>query len=1260
MSGCGDQKNPLQRSGTSQQQRLLAGLQPGYVRVDERHFADWIYFAAELSRYLNYFNAKGIVTGDWTPFFNSDVSAVLGSVAIQDADKYRQEIKSRFDFLKDEDHAVPINPVKENLTELFAAIFSFSHALDVYIMKLSDELSVKFTLQNLIERKLAPALQRLIGYYKGAKSLGFLREPDISGWNILNVSVVDARDIVEVTGLQERWWTGASDWDTYVANIPADESIFGDATWADFRRINHAAHHNLFASVFDQYLSAYVKTVQESEKELLKTLGDWDTHPAHYALFLSFLKLFQLVQSSANTITERHLDFYYKEVLRMLPKEAEPNKAHVLVELAKQINEHALVKDTLFKAGKDSAGNEVRYGLDEEQTFHKAKVALLKSVYKGNATGSDDHLQNKSLPSITVNNKGRLFAADVTNSEDGLGADLKSENKEWHPFVHKVFEEGVLTDIHLPPAQIGFAIASNYLLLTEGERSVFIRLATSGNAALNNVPIDCYLTTEKEWFKVEGNPTFSTGTMTDTTPCAQLSFTLPGDAPPITNFNSDVHGGNFNAAVPVLKVYIKNEEGTAAYPYDALKDLTVTKIEVEVKVGLNNSDGIITGGLKNLMLSNDTGVLDPSKPFLPFGPLPKKNNALIIGNEELFKKKNAHFRLQFEWTNMPTHYWHIDFETPDSWAAEGSDLYPKVSTKYLARGTWKDLISGGTDIFNENATVIQFPASLQSLSANNNEVAVAYENDYHAYDIKSVKGFIKLQLNGDFGHELYQKTLTEYLIDQAKRNPTGIPGEPTAPYTPTIQSISLHYKASAISEVSSTSESVFRDRALNFFHLYPFGEAEQHNYSSGSASIYVLPQFRHNENNVLEDSVGEFYIGVLNLLPQQSVNILFQVLEGSSDPLIEKPDEHVFWSYLSNNEWKPFEQQNFSDATRQLVQSGIITFIIPEDATVEHTLLPAGYIWLRASVAESAEAVCKLLAIAAQAAVVSFRPNNNAADFLNAALPAGSVSKLKNPEAAVKKVEQPFASFGGRGKEGAHQFYIRVSERLRHKSRAITIWDYEHLILEHFPQIHKVKCLNHTQIEDGIYNEVAPGYVGIITVPSLVNRNDANPLRPYTSQNVLLEIEEYLKKKISCHVKVRVRNPQFEEVRLSFSVKLHEGFDDFTFYAKQLQQEITEFLTPWAFKTNLEVQFGGKIYKSTLIDFIEERPYVDFITDVAMYHRIDEKSTVESGDQEEIIASTARSILVSAPASKHQVLQIVPAEETVTEECLPSGTIGNS
>lgn len=405
---------------------------------------------------------------------------------------------------------------------------------------------------------------------------------------------------------------------------------------------------------------------------------------------------------------------------------------------------------------------------------------------------------------------------------------------------------------------------------------------------------------------------------------------------------------------------------------------------------------------------------------------------------------------------------------------------------------------------------------------------------------------------------------------------------------------------------------------------------------------------------------GEFYIGIENLQANQGVNILFQALEGSTDPLIAKPDDHVKWSYLSNNNWIDFNNQEISDATLALLQPGIISFAIPPKATTDNTLLPAGNIWLRGWIEKAAAAVSKLLTVDAQAAISTFQPANNADDFLNQPLPAGTISKLKTPDAAIKKISQPYSSFGGRPKENEDHFYVRVSERLRHKARAITIWDYEHLVLEAFPEIYKVKCLNHTSVfESGgkeYTNEVKPGHVLVITIPLLKNKSEANPLKPYTNQDTLTNIENFLKQRVSCFVTVKTRQPLFEEVGISFSLKLYDEYKDFTFYSNMLQNEITQYLTPWAYASNADIQFGGKIYKSSLINFIEERYYVDYIRDVVLSHKIDDVNT-EDKTLEEITASTARSILVSKPASKHIIL---PAKEDFSEapaECISSTSL---
>jgi Baseplate J-like protein len=1253
MANCSDQKNPLHNNGTSQSQRLLAGLDRNVFAVpDEKDFADWIVFANNFAAFINYYNTANKADGNWQPFFSSDISAQLGTIAIQNIESYRQEIKEHFDFIKDDDNESDLINIKIKLNDLFSVLLTLSKALDYYVLKLSDQTALKQNIVNLVKTKLAPALSSVVAYYKAAKNHTYINNTGLAAWMILNNPLTDAKEIIEATdeekGLSNNWYddTLHASWQLYVNSINADDSIYNNPLTAftdDFLSIEHAANHNLFTGLFDIYLSTYTKIIQEAETALLKTLETYDAHTPHYALFLTFLKLFRFTQTHVNTITQRHLDFYYKEVLRLQPRAAEANQVHVLGELAKQVDSYLLVQGTALKAGKDSLKKDAGYTLDSDVVFNKAKVTQLKTFYKAAAA---DTVYVPGTATVKQNNNGRVFASPIANSDDGINAALTSDNKEWHPYFHKVYKDAELESIAMPKASLGFALASHYLYLTEGERKVCIRFAMSGNAALNNKHIECYLTAEKEWYKVETVLIASAGKyLSDgATTCAEISFTIPGSAPAIVNYNASKHGGTFNVNLPMLKIYLVNDDAFG-YEYDLLKDITITKTEIRVAVGMDT--GYNQNGLKNLLLSNDFGVLDASKPFMPFGTTPTAGSRLVIGNKEIMSKKNAEMKLNLEWKGLPEN---------NAYVCYAPYYYPNISINDLDGGIWK-IISGTNAIFeNGGGSTVK---STKEISFAQNSFAnsiVNFQDEYQPYDINSSKGFVALQLTQSFGHKEYLARLTDYLVRKANNVASDDITLPVEPYTPVLQSVYVSYSAWCINNLSTATASNFNNREINFFHIYPFGEGEQHAYLTPTENVSLLPKFTHISDGATQQHVGEFYIGIENLNPNDSVNILFQLMEGTTNPNVAKPLEHIHWFYLSNNNWVEFESSDYSDNTLDLVQSGIISFAIPANATTANTILPTGSIWIKAAVTEAAEAVCKLITVDAQAAVATFSNNDNAPDFLDTALAAGTISKLKTPDAAVKKMVQPYSSFGGRATENEDHFYIRVSERLRHKARAITVWDYEHMVLEAFPEIYKVKCLNHTQIEDGIYHEVRPGYVSIITIPSQVNKNDANPLKPYTQQSTLTNIENYLRKHTSCFVNLRACQPQFEEVRLEFSLKLFDAYKDFTFYANQLREEITQFLSPWASGDNSTIDFGGKVYKSVLINFIEERYYVDFITDVFMYVKVDDV-TGESGDMDEITASTARSILVSAIASKHDIHEPDEADIETAEICIDKNNI---
>ena len=1204
---CSQNTDPLKlmREGTSQDGRLPEALDPAYAPVNERTLAHSMVFAQSYAALLKYFDEKNISTEDWdwVPFFGKDVSVQLAIAAVEDVEVYKTNAQTWFDYLNRLENQSNEVRLKDHLGFLYSSVATLAQQLDILKEGLPADIALKGTLQNLIKSQLAPAFKRLIAYYKAGLTRSLVNtvvpSPTVQ---ILRCPVVSFASVLS-TELSTDWSEGLV-WSGYAGGIGEDASVYGDATASVFVQINHCSTHNLFTSVFDQFLKVFARVIGEAKAALDGTLTGWDKHEPHYALYLAFLRLFEYARASSNTLTQRHLDFYYREILRLKEKGAEPGHVHLLAELAKQVSSHEFKTGELFKAGKDDQGRDAFFANVNDLVTNQAKVAVLKTVYRH---GEAEKVGGSSI------HKGRLYASPMANSDDGLGAALTSVDQSWHPFYNKVYADGELVEIRMPEADVGFAIASHYLLMAEGSRWIVAAITVSGytGAAQQDFRDDirCFLTTEKGWLEKSRllfNPSGANEFL--------LVLKITGTDAPITPYSSKVHGYTFQTDLPMLLVKLKHDD-KRSYAYPAFQDVVVTGITLYV----------YAGNVKSLAVSNDFGPVDTSKPFQPFGASPLAGNSLIIGSKEVFQKTLSYAWVSLSWLTAPYAY-----PSPPG-------TLPTVSIDFLGEGQWK---ASSIPAVSVGSTEFYFTSDL--------DVPVLDEADFSAnefYSTRSRYGFAKLKLMANFGQIAYQSDLIKYL----RKDPVAAPDPGKPPVGPTASTLTMSYVASSDLVLNTSAKASYEKRPGQFFHLAPFGVAEQHPYLNASGKVYLFPQFDFVRDNATLKSEAELYIGISGLKPPQNLSLLFQITDGTANPMALKPKPHIDWCYLKNNEWIAFAENQVQDGTGELLNSGIVTFAIPRDATNRNTLLQSGLFWIRAAVHEKSDAVCKLQLVAAQALQAVFVDRDNSPGFSAMPLAAGTISKLDQPDSAVKTVSQPFPSFGGRGVEQSKAFYTRISERLRHKDRAIDLWDYERLILEAFPQIYKVKCLNHTCYEPsdsglGIYRELAPGHVTVVTIPNLQTQNLRDPLKHYTSLGLLQQIDAFLKQRVSCFTRLHVKNPQFEEVHVRFKLRLHDGFDE-SYYKKRLQEAITRFLSPWAFADGGKPSFGGKIYKSVLINFIEDQAYVDYVTDFELFQDI-EGQPQGTRDLDEVEGSRAVSILVSAPAGKHQIAIVKPTLET--------------
>ncbi|WP_198440103.1 baseplate J/gp47 family protein [Pareuzebyella sediminis] len=1243
MSDCSENRNPLVRNGTSQGQRALDKLSPTSVEILDKSTEDWMVWASLLSDHISYTSLKNTQVGTMKPFFASNVSSKLAMVASYPPEILAQSIRELLFYIETEDTLL-----EEKFSYLFDIILSYFSIIDALVKATVTDKEYHTLLLNHIRAKLVPLTNRTFSYYKTA----LLEVPlpklvvDSNGLDlhIFLQPVTAHQELVasNLNGLAAFWYPNAPDFGTYFSSIPEDDTIFGGMISIG-DRIKYVAQHNFFTSILDQLVASSTFVTQLSKKYIDKYLTDWPHHEPNYALYLSWLQLLKGTKAHLNELTGRHLDFYYKQVLQLKPLAQQPDSAFLAMELNKVTASYVLKDNTVFMGPKDENGDTITYESIRETVLNKAKIKHLLGLYYG---GVDDDIASE------MNNR-RLFAAPIINSADGMGVEFSDDVISWHPFHIKTYANGELASINMPKAEVGFAIASHYLRLKEGLREIVMTLTLSKAITLGETDYKAYITVEKEWLALD---TSTTQTANGALNTMRFTFTIPGDEDPIVAYNPEVHMGSLTATEPVLKIILEHKD-TSSFLYDTLSGALV--YNVDLKVGAGEINNVYNeNGIKSLELHNDASPLNPSKPFHPWGPEPTIGNSFIIGSDEIFYKEGAKIQLNFKWKDYPLSstgsvaLGSIDFDNYSTVpynsfnSVNVPESIPNVKIHKLSKNKW-ELLSNEENVFISPVTSqvseeVAFKIDLSQ--ATEKEVFLSKEKPWQTYGANSSNGFIKVSLINDFGHRDYYNALINFSKNETATN------APRYPYKPTLASFSIGYEASSSLDLTDPDKTIFAQRPLEFFHIGPFGDSEQHRVLQHATPRLVSKLIVKTEGSF--KAQGSLFIGLENLLPGDTQSMLFQLQEGSEDPLLEKPEPHLKWQYLkAHTIWEDLPDDNVGDNTSGLIESGLINFIIPKDAALEHTAFESNLIWIRCYVTEAPNAVAKVIGIYPNAIRVErIIPDQTEYDTMTTS--AGEIKKLLIPDAKVKKVEQPYTSFNGKPREPDEAFYIRASERLRHKDRAITIWDYERLVLQAFPEIYKAKCLNHTKIggslSEGnlVYNEVAPGHVSVITIPNLANRNDIDPLKPYTKKSTLKDIENFLAERSSCQVQIHTAQPDFEEVKVKCLITLRDAFPDTNYYKEVIQKDILNFLSPWAFTADTDLNFGGRVHQSVLIDFIEELPYVDFLTDFELIHI---KSNGEVVKVDEVIASTGRSILVSVPAIKHDLTVQLKAPETILE-----------
>ncbi len=976
----------------------------------------------------------------------------------------------------------------------------------------------------------------------------------------------------------------------------------------------------------DQVIHAFKKVlmhIQNFTKEYLRTqLYVRDNHLPNNAMYITFALLYRSLQDEINTISQRHLDFYYKDVLQQVKRKGIASRAIVNFELLPTTTSTLIPEGTELSAGKlFGSKQDILFKTEKPIVVEPVKLMSLQSLYL-----------NES-PYIKIGTKEAIVSNIIRNNLIENGEKSKQVNN-WGLFgadsdtlINSEIDEDTATEI-------GFMVGSQALFLEEGNREITVTFELEEHTAKNifwrllyeiqkneNVPLDVAFnntfentfnisyTTAKQWECIkkydvsydEVENTFS------------IQFTLDNAAPAVAPLASESKHSEW----PMIKVVF--DELAPVYTYSFFRGVALEAVDIEVEVT----------GIKNISIHNNIGKMPLTKAFDMFGPLPEVGNYLMVGKSELLKKQLSNLEIHIDWNTIPRTYGGFESYYENYEEVFTNESF-KVQVSALSNGYWLPRKHRESDAFELYTTTdCRTPEGYQSVTVDKNrtiyldhfEKFELYRNyklqDPIPYTIETRSGFFKIELINPeyaFGKDLYQKNYTRIATFNAK-NDEELP-LPNRPFTPKINGITLDYKAkdtiyfrAGIGEDDENNGIVVGD----YIQITPFGTKK----TLSNSKVYkntMVPDF---------EADGYLYMGLSGIKPEINISLYFDLLNDNS--AFNTQSNNISCEYKLFDDWiKLTHEQLISDETNELTKSGIIEFRLPSTITANES----GYHEIRVIARNQAYLYPKIKGIYPNA--VEVVGINEESTVIGKKVEASQINKLVKKIANIKSVQQPAESYGGSEAGTSEMLYSDVSERLRHKDRAVTIWDYERLILQYFSNVAVVKCTN----LDRNFKPL-PGKVKII----LLHTKWTHKEHYYFNGNELDEIKSFIQKKASPFVNIEVKNPEVERLLVRCKVEF-QAEDNSGYYIDLLNETINDYLCPLLHRNNNSVGgIGGIVIPRMLLSYMENLDYIKTIKQLVI-ERIVKKGfndfRVEAfEDTQEIKATTPWSILT--PVDRHAI-----------------------
>lgn len=698
---------------------------------------------------------------------------------------------------------------------------------------------------------------------------------------------------------------------------------------------------------------------------------------------------------------------------------------------------------------------------------------------------------------------------------------------------------------HGEELRIGWQLESPMLVLNEGERniSIYFHLTADSSIPNNTKGFVLQLSGAEGWMEQTSECYIESGRL-----C--FCFSLPYDAVAPASCMEEVHGTI--TEYPAIRILTDN----ANCPYKWAQQLIFDSVEIKTEVN----------GIRNFSFYNDQGEVDTTQPLHPFGIQAECGACFLFGNEEMSLKNLQEVRLKGIWKKLS--------ETEEGfnkmYKEYGTDADAfKVSTEYQKGGRWKKcgdeqkLFS-----FNENGDLnpaeIVFSFTVQPQSISSDETAAPYEYS------RDKDGFFRITLESPsigFGTKAYRTLFSETMVHNSgckEKKRKDLPSEPVIPVMADVELSYIATEETTLSDMERSFIRLSRITALSRQESFPIAKGERQPFLPSVPAENLL------------------YFGLLHALGEQNLRLyLDMVLPQEKIPFYDlQPGRQVTlaWEYWSGNEWHPIViEAVLAEETLGLTQSGFIEIKLPEKINGNH-MDKQGRAWIRAAVTGDLSSCLAVRGIRTNC-IRLISQNGDGTP-----LPAGTIQGIKEPDERIESVTQPLSGFGGKPAETATEVAVRQSSRVSNRHRALMIKDYEHLVLEFFPEVDKIQCIPIPQ------NKGASKICLVVFSRAEDSRYFLSPAWK------LAEIQQLVRQYTSPFASLRVMNPVYERVNVHCKAILWDSVPDKGKAVRQLVVLAQNYIAPWYRKEEIPMLRQRYSYKELHARMVNHEDLMRLVT----------------------------------------------------------------